>query len=160
MLLYVHIWYRAHTIVSHTCIYRGVCSLALRQITVNNLHWMFLTVAIKIMFPFRLRSTISMQCRMVTLPVGHIQTVLKSKTISVWWWRSALLRSRRSGNFKGKDCISHVPRRFLEWTKARTSSASKHPSNFVAPSSSSSQNMVSDRHLSYERSRHASQGLV
>ena len=75
-----------------------------------------------------------------------IQAVVKSNTISLWHWRSALLCLRRSVNFKGTNCISHVS---LEWTNAQTIPASEELIAFVALSSSCSQSVVTGRHLLY-----------
>ena len=56
-------------------------------------------------------------------------------------------------NFKGKDCVS------LEWTNEWTIPASEELNTFVAPSSSSTQSVVSGRHLLYGRGRRASRRL-
>ena len=46
---------------------------------------------------------------MIILLLRLIRAVFKSKTISLRRWQSALLRSKRSVNFKRKaDCVSHV----------------------------------------------------
>ena len=45
---------------------------------------------------------------MIILLLRLIRAVFKLKTISLRRWQSALLRSKRSVNFKGKDCVSHV----------------------------------------------------
>ena len=49
----------------------------------------------------------------VVLPVRHIRVFLKSRTISL---SPLLLRSRRSVNFKEKDCIIHMLQH-LAWTE-------------------------------------------
>ena len=48
-------------------------------------------------------------CLPAERPHCRIWAVLKSEIISLWRQRYALLHSRRSVNFKAKDCVSHVP---------------------------------------------------
>ena len=45
---------------------------------------------------------------MIILLLRLVWAVFKAKTISLGRWQTALLRSKRSVNFKGKDCVSHV----------------------------------------------------
>ena len=62
-------------------------------------------------------------------------------------------------NFKGKDCVIHVPQR-LAGMGAWTTLASEGLNTFVAPSSLSAESVVSSRHPLYARSRRASRRLV
>ena len=72
---------------------------------------------------------------------------LKSKTIMLRSL-SAIHCSRRSVNFKGKDCVSHMPQCLAGMNEGTwTIPANEELGTFVAPSSSSAQSMVSGRHL-------------
>ena len=62
-------------------------------------------------------------------------------------------------NFKGKEYVIHVPQR-LAGMDDHKNPASEELSTFVAPSSSSTQSVVSSRHLLYGRSQRASRRLV
>ena len=48
------------------------------------------------------------QCKII-LHMTHLRAILKSKTISLCHYLSASLRSRQLVNFKGKNCVSHMP---------------------------------------------------
>ena len=60
-------------------------------------------------------------------------------------------------NFKGKDCIIHVPQRLAGMDKRVDN---EELSIFVAPSSSSVESVVNGRHLLYGRTRRALRKLV
>ena len=54
-------------------------------------------------------------------------------------------------NFKGRDCVSHVPQHLAGMDECVDNSASEELNTFVAPSSSSTQSVVSGKHVLYGR---------
>ena len=66
----------------------------------------------------------------------------------------------QSVNVKGKDCISDVWYDLAGLLDALIIPVSEAFITFIAPLSLSTQNMVSGRHLSHQRSRHVSRSLV
>ena len=63
-------------------------------------------------------------------------------------------------NFKGKDCVIHVPQRLAGMDERVDNSCKRRAKYFVAPSSLSAESVVSGRHPLYRRSRRASRRLV
>ena len=101
------------------------------------------------------------RCRdkLYSLYIIHVQAVLKSNIFPLTV--TALLHSRQSMNFNRKDYISYIPQHLVGMDKCMDNPCKQRAyclcHSFVSLSTWS---MVSGRHLSCERSQHASWRLV